>query len=60
MRDWRELSELMADPVLFRRSWDGGVLAAGRGLRGPSRGACVQGGREELLREEDVDLKVLV
>lgn len=59
MRDWRRLSELMADPVLFRWSWDGGMLAMGRGLRGPSHGACVQGGPEELLQEEDVDLKYL-
>jgi len=51
MRDWRRLSELMADPVLFRQSWDGGVLAA--------HGACVQGGPEELLQEEDMDLKCL-
>lgn len=59
MRNWRKLSELMADPVLFRWSWDGGMLAAGRGLRGSLCGVCIQEGPEELLREEDVDLKYL-
>lgn len=58
--NWRKLFELIADPVLFRWLWDGGVLAGGRGLQGLFSGICIQEGPEELFWEEDVDLNTCV